>query len=312
MKVPSDWNGQPYYPISQFYKKRFGERVHKISVSVAETCPNRQNNSGEGCVFCDQWGSAGNRDLADLPLIDQIRQGRERLSSRFGVGKFLVYFQAFTNTYARLSRLEKDLQVALNEENVCGTVLGTRPDCLPADIYAMLKNFSEEKYISVELGAQSFYDNKLAFLKRGHTAAQSIEAIHQLSEKTKVDIGIHLIFGLPDESVEEICSTAEKINQLPVGNVKLHNLHVLAGTELERLYKLGGIKPISLENYSEKVIRFLERLSPDIAVQRLAAYAGQQHGLIAPEWTGNRMMPSQFIINHMKGLDTFQGKCYEK
>ena len=154
--------------------------------------------------------------------------------------------------------------------------------------------------------------SKLAFLQRGHTAVQTFEAIQLLSEKSNVDIGIHLILGLPDESIEEIVGMGKKINQLPVGNVKLHNLHVLAGTPLERLYIQREFTPISLETYSDKVIRFLEVLSPDIAVQRLAAYASREHHLVAPEWTGNRMMPPQFIISQMKRLDTFQGRCYEK
>jgi len=311
MKVPSEWSGQRYYPISQYYKDRFGERVHKISVSVADTCPNRRQDGSGGCIFCDQWGSAGNHQMAGLPLDVQIKEGRDRLSNRFGIKKFLVYFQAFTNTFERLSRLEQDLSLALNEETVCGAVLGTRPDCLPEDIFEILTRLGREKYLSIELGVQSFAEHHMDFLQRGHTVQQSIEAIKKLSERTTADIGIHLIFGLPDETDAEIISTAKKINGLPVDNVKLHNLHVLTGTPLESLFRNEEFVPISLDEYSEKVVRFLEHLSPKIAVQRLAAYAGRTEELVAPEWTGHRMMPSQFIIGQMKRLDTFQGRCVE-
>lgn len=312
MKVPFDWKGQRYFPISQYYKNRFRDRVHKISVSVVESCPNRLSNSGEGCIFCDQWGSAGNHQLAGLPLETQIKEGRERLSNRFGVNKFLVYFQSFTNTFTRLSNLERDLKLALGQDGVCGAVIGTRPDCLPPEIFEYLEELSNNQYLSVELGVQTFSDHQLAFLNRGHTANQSIDAIQKLRDNTRCDVGIHLIFGLPDETETEIISAAETVNTLGVSNVKLHNLHVLAGTQLERLYQESRFKPISLDEYAEKVIRFLEVLSPKIAVQRLAAFASRSNELIAPDWTGNRMMPGQFIINRMKQADTYQGRCYRE
>ncbi len=308
MKIFPDSSGRRYYPISQYYKKRFGERVHKITVGVAETCPNRAAAGGEGCVFCDQWGSAGNRLMKDQPLQQQIRSNRQKLHERFKVDKFLVYFQPFTNTYSRLSELEKNIELSLEEDQVCGVVLGTRPDCLPPEIFPFLKRFHEQSFISVELGVQSFLDERLIFLNRGHNVDHSIRAIHQLHEDSGVDIGIHLIFGLPAETDSEIVEAANTINNLPVGNVKLHNLHVLANTPLEDLYRKHLFKPVELDEYARKVVLFLEWLSPDIAVQRLAAFAGRWNDLVAPEWTGERLKPSQNIQERMKSGDTHQGK----
>lgn len=310
MKTFPDWNGQRYYPISQFYKNKFGEKVHKISVSVVQTCPNRKRTGGEGCIFCDEWGSAGNRLEKDLPLRDQILIGRKKLANRFKVKKFLVYFQPFTNTFTSLDRLKKNIELALKEDQISGVVLGTRPDCLPMEIFPLLKKFQVQSFISVELGAQSFLDQRLDFLNRGHTSEQVIMAIKRLHNQSGVNVGVHLIFGLPGETDEEIIATAKIINTLPVDNVKIHNLHVLANTTLEGLYRKNQFKPLELKEYAHRVILFLEHLSPGIAVQRLAAYVGNKNQLIAPSWTKERLQPSQYIQNQLKELNTFQGKQY--
>ncbi len=306
MKTCPDPNGQRYYTINQFYRQRFGEKVYKISVSTAYTCPNRDAN-GYGCIFCDEWGSAGVHRTKDLPLEEQISQNREFLSRRYRVKKFLVYFQAFSNTYTRISELESQMALAMSQPQVDGIIVGTRPDCLPSEVMELFSRFSEESFVSVELGVQCFDDDKLAFLKRGHTAEQSIQAIHQLRKLTNVHIGIHLIFGLPHETNDDIIRTARVINELPVDSVKLHNLHVLGNTPLEEEYRLGRFQPLDLETYADRVILFLEHLSPDIPIQRLAAYAPSKSNLVAPEWTGDRRGPLLHIQNQMAERNTCQG-----
>ncbi|MBU3918265.1 TIGR01212 family radical SAM protein, partial [bacterium] len=232
MDILPDWGGQSYYPISRFYRKNFGERVHKISVSTAQSCPNREKNHGVGCIFCDEWGSAGSYAMPEMSLREQIQINREKLRKRFNVNKFIVYFQSFTNTFMRLSKLKADIETALSEDSVEGVVLGTRPDCLPPEIFPLLRDFNEHSFVSVELGVQSFLNERLDFLKRGHTAEQSLEAIKRLHEQAGVNVGIHLIFGLPGETQKEIMQAAEITSSHPVNNVKLHNLHVLANTPL--------------------------------------------------------------------------------
>lgn len=307
---PDEWNGERYYPISQFYKKRFGERVHKISVSVVDSCPNRKGRDGHGCVFCDQWGSAGNHHLSKLSLQEQIKTHRDRLSQRYHVHKFLVYFQSFTNTYTKITQLEENIEIALNEDSVCGIILGTRPDCLPDKVFPILQSLTERTFTSIELGIQSFDNHQLEFLNRGHTAEQSIKAIQDLHTKAQVDVGVHLIFGLPNETTQDIIETAKTINSLPIDNVKLHNLHVLARTPLETLYRKNLFAPISLEEYRNKVILFLEHLSPLIPVHRLAAYAGPHNELVAPDWTRERIRPLQSIKDELKNRKSYQGLHY--
>jgi len=307
-----DQNGQRYYSISRFYKKQFGEKVYKIAVSVANTCPNRQGTDGSGCIFCDEWGSAGVHQTKDLSLEAQIVQNRAHLTERFKVNKFLVYFQAFSNTYTRISELESNMRLALNQQQVYGIIVGTRPDCLPSEVFDLFKRFAEQSFISVELGVQSFNDKQLHFLKRGHTAAQSIRAIRALREQTRVHVGIHLIFGLPGETEGEIIETAQLINELPIDSVKLHNLHVLRNTPLESYYHKQQFQPLDLDTYADRVILFLEHLSPEIPIQRLAAYASSDSGLIAPQWTSERLRPAQEIQNRMAQRKTYQGIRWQK
>ncbi|PCI27519.1 MAG: TIGR01212 family radical SAM protein [SAR324 cluster bacterium] len=305
-----NWKGQPYYPISQFYRERFGEKVYKISVSTAESCPVRKKEAV--CIFCDEWGSAGSLLIQSDSLQTKIRLSRERIAKRYKADRFLVYFQPYTSTFERLSTLERQIEISLAEEKVVGIVLGTRPDCLPKKIFPLLRRFHEQAYVSVELGVQSFSNRQLTFLKRGHTVEKSLEAIQKLHELSGVDVGIHLMMGLPDESPQEIVEMAETINQLPINNVKLHNLHVLSNTPLEELYRAGKFSPVELEEYAEKVILFLEHLSPHIPVQRLAAVASRWEELVAPEWTKQRMRPVQYMLKQMADRKSYQGLHYQK
>ncbi len=217
------WEGKRYYPISQFYKQRFGEKVYKVSVSIAETCPNRQPNSRMPLyIFCDEWGSAAYHLEQDKSLQDQIIINRDKIAKRYRAKSFLVYFQSYTNTFDGVSELEQRFDIALALDNINGVVLGTRPDCLPKRILPLLKQTHDTHYVMVELGLQSFFDHHLDFLQRGY------EAIEKLHQHTGVDIGIHLMFGLPGETDQELIETAQILNELPVNNVKLNNLHVLS------------------------------------------------------------------------------------
>jgi radical SAM protein (TIGR01212 family) len=304
------WQGRRYYPISQYFRQRFAGRVAKISVSVADSCPNRSPDSNlEPCIFCDEWGSAAYHLERDRELLEQIRVNKKLVSRRLKSEQFLVYFQSYTNTLDKVAVLRQRFETALTEPYVSGLVVGTRPDCLPQRIFPLLEEMSRRTYMMVEIGAQSFFNQQLEFLRRGHSAEKNIEAIVNLHAKTSVDIGVHLIFGLPGETTEQLIETANMLNQLPVSNVKLHNLHVLANTPLAALYQRGEFCPDELDVYADKVIIFLRHLSPTIAVQRLAAVASRWDELIAPQWTGQKMQSIDFIESRMRQMGVFQGDC---
>ncbi len=308
-KCPPFENGKRYYPLSQHYRECFGEKVYKVSISVAKSCPNREGLNGTNvCIFCDEWGSAAYHQFNDLPILKQIQINREAIRKRYKAEKFLIYFQAYTNTFGNFSGLENLYNKALNEIDVVGLVIGTRPDCLPKRILHKFSELSKNQYLSVELGAQTFDDHQLNFLSRGHDSATSIAAIRKLKSLQNVNICVHLMFGLPNESDQQIQETAQLLSELKVHGVKLHNLHVLRETALEKLFNESKFFPIGLEEYARKVTIFLENLSPKIAVHRLAAVASRWDQLVAPSWTREKMRPTQFIDDYLEANQTWQGR----
>lgn len=302
------WKGRRYYPISQYFIHRFGTRVGKVSVSIAETCPNRSDGGDDRvCIFCDEWGSAAYPLEREKSLTEQIQHNIKHVRRRLKTDKFLVYFQSYTNTLDKVALLESRFETALAEQHIAGIVIGTRPDCLPQRLLPLLDKMSREHYAMVELGAQSLFDDQLEFLRRGHTAKCTVDAVNKLHEHTDADVCLHLMFGLPGETDNHIIETAQQVNALEVSNVKLHNLHVLDNTPLADLYREGRFTPVELDEYAEKVILFLRHLSPKIAVQRLAALSSRWDELLAPQWTRQKMPPLEFIENKMRTDDQYQG-----
>lgn len=309
--MENGWNGVPYRPISELYHDKFGEKVYKISVSVVDDCPNRRGLKGmQTCVFCDVWGSAANAESILLPLREQIEKYHLAQVKKFKANKFLVYFQAYTNTFTKVDALKANFETALSYPFVSGFVVGTRPDCLSKSVLDLWQNYHKRSFVAVELGVQSFFNSHLEFMKRGHTREQSLKAIEQIHKSTDVDLGIHLMFGQPGETIEQIIETAKICNDLPITNVKLHNLHVLKKTELEQIYLRGEFAPIELNDYAEKVMIFLEHLSPKIAIHRLVAYSSRWDELVAPPWTTDRMGSHQRIIDMIRQNQSFQGRLY--
>ncbi|MEQ1664056.1 MAG: TIGR01212 family radical SAM protein [Bdellovibrionales bacterium] len=304
------WQGLPYHPISQHYRKVFGQKVYKIPIGVAETCPNREGFRGmKVCNFCDVWGSAAYPDLKNESLPDQIEKSRTRVLRRVNAGKFLVYFQSYTTTFSKVAALKEQIEIALSFSDVVGVVVGTRPDCVSDSLLEMLNEYAEKTYVSVEFGVQTFDEKQLLWMHRGHTAKKSIESIWRVHQKcSKVNLGIHLMFGLPNESDEQMIDTARICNELPIHNVKLHNLHVLRNTTLEGDYNRGEFHPIELDEYARRATLFLQYLDPNIAVHRLSALSSRQDELLAPKWTQKKMETYQFLLDFMNQRNAFQGQ----
>lgn len=301
------WTGLPYHSISEHYKRIFNEKVYKIPVSVVDDCPNRMGLKGmKTCSFCDVWGSAARSESFTLSLDEQIQKFHGLIEKRYHAKKFLVYFQAYTNTFTKISALRDNFEQALKYDYVGGFVVGTRPDCLSKSVLDLWQEYYQKSFVAVELGVQSFFDEHLEFMQRGHTAEDSLKAIEKIHESTAVDLGIHLIFGSPNETDEQIIQTAKICNDLPITNIKLHNLHVLKNTELEKRYHLKEFTPISQEEYTHKVKLFLSYLKPHIAVHRLAAFASRWEELVAPQWTANKMGTHQAIVDELRRSKTFQ------
>lgn len=301
-----------YYSISQHYQQIFGEKVYKIPVAVADDCPNRRGLKGmQTCIFCDEWGSAANKESHKFELKEQIEKVKTHLNQKYRANKFLVYFQAYTNTFVRLQALKLNYDTALSYPDVAGIVIGTRPDCLSPAVFNLWNEYAEKCAMFVEIGVQSFFNDQLEFLRRGHTGEDSIKAIYKIKEKCpKVGLGIHLMFGLPNETDEQIIETARICSELPIDDVKLHNLHVLTKTPLEDLYRQGLFEPIDFKTYAHRVTLFLQHLRPNIAVHRLGAVASRWDELVAPEWTRYKMQIYQDITTYMREQNASQGQLY--
>lgn len=306
------WNGLPYRPISQKYQKIFGQKVYKIPVALASSCPNREGIRGmKTCIFCDPWGSAPRAESLHQDLATQITTLKPLLKKKFKANQFLIYFQTYTSTFLPLKRLREALLQALEHEEVVGIVVGTRPDCLSEAALNLWDELSQKTQIFVELGLQSLKNSDLLYMQRGHTFEDSQKAILRLSHFKNLDISVHLIFGWPDESLADIQKSAELINSLPVSGVKLHHLHVLKNTELEKLYSQGLFKVMSFDEYAEKVQVFLEHLSPMTSIHRLAAFSSRFDELIAPEWTKDKMKTHQGIIDFLRQKNSYQSKNFK-
>lgn len=304
------WNDLPYNPISNFYKQKFGAKVYKIPVTVVEDCPNRQGLRGmKTCIFCDSWGSAANSESLQMDLREQISKYQEQIRKKYNAEKFLIYFQAYTNTFTRVSQLRQSFEVAREFPGVVGFVVGTRPDCLSPAVMKLWSEYHEKLFVAVELGVQSFFDDQLEFMRRGHSSLDSWRALQKITDHTPVDLGIHLMFGQPGETDQDVILTAQLINQLPIKNVKLHNLHVLTDTPLADLYRSGEFIPLEREAYAQRVQHFIENLRPDIFIHRLAAYSSRWEELVAPRWTSDKMGTHQYLIDFLRAAKSYQGKA---
>lgn len=310
--IPQQWQGRPYHPISLFYHSQFGGKVFKIPVALAEDCPNRRGLKGmETCIFCDVHGSFAYPENAREDLKRQYELHKAKKKGK-GAKSFLVYFQAYTTTFLQLKALRAALEAALEFPDTVGIVVGTRPDCLSPAVLDLWQEFSQRTFFAVELGVQSFDDKQLEWMKRGHTSEQSVKGIYKVKEACPdVNLGIHLMFGWPGETLGDVRAAAHACNLLPLDNVKLHNLHVLKNTPLEKLYHQGEFEPFELDPYCELVGEFLSHLSPDLAVHRLAALASRWDELVAPSWTRHRMQTFQYIIDYLNQRGLYQGKFFK-
>ena len=302
----------PYHPISRFYRERFGCRVNKISVAVADTCPNREGLKGmQTCNFCDQWGSAAYKQNLVKPLSQQIVEVKEVLKRKRGAERFLVYFQAYTTTFAKVSRLQEQFELALSHPDVVGLVVGTRPDCVSQAFLETCNAMAERTFMAVEFGLQSFDEDILRWMRRGHTAEACVRAIERMAKACpRVNLGIHLIFGCPGETDELIIDSARRANALPIQNVKLHHMHVLKDTPLAEEYARGEFVPVEQDEYFHRCTLFLQHLRPDIAVHRLAALSSRWDELVAPAWSTYKMETYQRMLEYMRVRGAYQGQFF--
>ncbi len=262
----------------------YGTRVLKLPIDAGFTCPNRDGTTGDsGCVFCSEEGSASPTARGRSDVREQMGNARRSFRRSEAETRYIPYFQAFTNTYAPVERLRELYDTALADEDVMGLMIGTRPDCLGDEVLDLIASYARPGFeLWLEVGMQTMHERSLAFLRRGHSHEATRDALLRAARRG-IAVCAHIILGIPGESWEDMMATAVELSALPVRGVKIHHLHVIAGTELERLYRTTDFRLPSLGEYISIVCDFLERLRPDILIHRLLGDRAPAT-LVAPAW----------------------------
>lgn len=303
------WQEKPYHSIDYELKKRFGEKVYRLSLNGGMTCPNRDGTAGYGgCIFCSAGGSGDFAGNACESIREQIRQQKLLLKNKRPVEKYIAYFQAYTNTYAPIPYLEKIFTEALEEPEIAALSIATRPDCLGAEVLTLLEQLNFQKPVWVELGLQTIHEKTADFIRRGYPLSCFETAVENLRSRG-LEVIVHTILGLPGEGEEEILQTMDYLNHRDIQGIKLQLLHILKHTDLARYYDVHPFPVFTMEEYIDLLIRCLEVLSPDITIHRLTG-DGPKELLIAPLWSSRKRTVLNTLHREMHLRNTWQGKAY--
>jgi len=303
-----------YNAFGPYLRERFGTIVYKVNVDAGFTCPNRDGTVGvTGCIYCNNDSFRPSECKAEKSITEQVRKGIEYLSARYKAKKFLVYFQPYSNTYAPLRELEGMYGEALSMPSVIGLAIGTRPDCVDEDKIRMLEELAKDRFILIEYGVQSIHDKSLRYILRGHDYQTFLDAI-RLTAHRGIHIGAHTIMGFPTETRDEMLAMADELSNLPIRFLKIHQLQVIRDTILAKRYQENPFPMFAYDEYLDFLVEFIQRLSPDIVLQRLFAMAPDDI-LIAPKWEKTRQEIIRDIKERFEQRNAVQGShclCYRK
>ena len=287
-----------YKSLNEHYREKFGCKVYKLSLDGGFTCPNRDGTLGVGgCIFCTGSGefAEGGQDIGA-----QLEKAKARVESKNKGGKYIAYFQAFTNTYAPVERLRKLYLDAIAPEDVVGLSIGTRPDCLGADVLALLGEINRIKPVSVELGLQTIHEPTVAYIRRNYVNQDYFDAVKNL-KAAGIEVVTHLILGLPGETEEMMVESTRQAVEAGTDGVKLHLLHVLEGTGLAEDYRAGKFECLSLEEYAKILKSCLSVLPPQVVVHRITG-DGAKKNLIAPLWSGDKKRVLNYLNRYLEEI----------
>ncbi len=299
---------------SNYFRKLYGARIQKVSIDAGFTCPNRDGTRGRGgCTYCNNDAFNPSYCIPEKSVSQQIEEGIEFHKRRYSeASSYLAYFQAYSNTYAEVEKLKILYKEALACPGIKGLIIGTRPDCISDEVLEYLQVLAEKCYLAVEYGIESCYNKTLVRINRGHTFEEAKEAV----EKTAalgIKTGAHFIFGLPGETREAMLEEADIISNLPLTTVKFHQLQIIRGTAMENEYRIkpSDFNLFSWDDYLDFIILLLERLNPDIVVERLTGEAPPRF-LAVNAWGKKRTDQIVSLVEkRLEELDTWQGRKYE-
>ena len=271
-------NGMKYNSITEYYKQTFGGRVYKLALDIGSTCPNRDGSKGtEGCIYCS---GAGSGDYATV--FTQLDYAKSKLKNK-KCGKYIAYFQSFSNTYMPVSKLKDCAQEVLHDSEICGISIATRPDCISAEMLEYLTQLNNTTHLVVELGLQSVSDKTLKVIGRGHTFEHFKECFDKL-KANNIKVCVHIMDGLPYETENDLLKTAQIVSSMKPHSVKIHCTYVPFGTKLHKMYERGEYKPLEMDEYIDILTKQLFILDKQIYIERLTG-DGDRKTLVAPKWT---------------------------
>ena len=308
---PYSDSNKRYLTYEYWLRSAFGGKCAKIPLDGGFTCPNIDGRCGlGGCIYCSRRGSGDFAMSAAIPLAEQYAASRENLSKKWSVERCIAYFQAHTNTYAPLPVLRGMFEEALTYDGVVGLNIATRADCLPSDVVAYMAELAEKTVLTVELGLQTSNDETATLINRGHSFEDFVKGYTALRlASDKIITCVHIIFGLPGETEDDMMATVRAVVRLHPHMVKIHLLHVLSGTRMGEMYQAGEYVPMEKEDYVRAVVRALELLPPDVVIARLTG-DGAADDLLAPLWSRRKLEVINDIDKLMYARDTWQGRLY--
>ena len=276
-----------YLSFNKYLKDKYGQKVYKISLDGGFTCPNRDGKiDTRGCIFCSKGGSGDFAQNRNLSITEQIESGKKIVEKKIKSGKYIAYFQAFTNTYAPVEILKAKYSEAINHPDIVALSIATRPDCLGDDVIELLDEMNKIKPVFVELGLQTIHSDSAKYIRRGYSLEVYNEAVKKL-KNIGVNIVVHIILGLPNESEEDMLESVKYVCQSQIDGIKLQLLHIIAGTDLAKDYEKGLFKTLEFDEYVELIAKCVAIIPKNIVIHRLTG-DGAKKDLIAPLWSADK------------------------
>jgi uncharacterized protein len=299
-------SGYYYHTLNFFYLNKFGNKIRKLSLDAGFECPNRDGSLATGgCVYCDPESFSPSRRLKISSITAQLDEGIRRLSTRYGVGGFVAYFQPATNTYAPVARLRSVFEEALSHPKIVGLAIGTRPDCVLDDVLDLLAELSKQTYLVVEYGLQSIHNRSLDWINRGHNFEAFLDA-YKRSRQRELNVGVHVILGIPGETREDLTATARELARLEIHSIKLHNLYAVRNTPLAEMVARSEVQLPMFEDYVSWVVDFIEILPPECVIDRISGDAPPQY-LVGPDWCMDKSAIRTAVEAEFRRRGTRQG-----
>lgn len=305
-----EWNGKRYHSLNYFLRNKFNEKVFKISLDGGFSCPNRDGTiSSGGCLFCSESGSGDYAGSRTLSIGKQFCDVKEMMNKKWKEGKYIAYFQAFTNTYAPVEELKRKYDEAINQEGVVALAIATRPDCLGDDVLDLLEEINKDVYVWVELGLQTVSDETARKINRGYKLEVYEDAIRRLKERN-IDFVTHCIFGLPGETKEDMLKTVDYVAHTGSKGIKFHLLHLMKNTPMVKLYERGELEFMSQDDYIDLICKAISIIPEDMIVHRLTGDSPRDL-LIGPMWSLKKWEILNAIDKALVDNGIYQGKEFK-